>query len=95
MYLNKTSSTHVSSHESNQQPGDSVHELNGDREKEQSALFFTNVEAKPKSELLYETLNISETETFTLLDIPTTCLSDDDPNTEIVKQKNEKYIEVI
>ena len=85
----------MSSHESNQQVGDSVHELNADREKEQSALFFTNVEVKPKSELLYETLNISETETFTLLDIPTTCLSDDDPNTEIVKQKNEKYIEVI
>ncbi len=90
------SSTHVSSHESNQQQAsDSVQETAGDREKEQSALFFTNIEIKPKTDLLYETLHINETPTFILLDIPTTCLSDEDPNAEKVKLRNENYIEVI
>lgn len=84
----------MSSHESNQQPSDSVQEAAVDREKEQSALFFINVETKPKSDLLYETLHINETATFSLLDIPTTCLSDEDPNAEKVKLKNESYIEV-
>lgn len=88
------SSTHVSSHESNQQPGDSIQEPAIDREKDLSALFFTNIEIKPKSELVYETLSLNETSTFILLDIPTTCLADEDPQAEIFKIRNEKYIEL-
>ncbi len=61
-----------------------------------SALFITNIEnvsankVAPKS----ETISLSETSTHVLLDLPTSCLSNEDENAEKVKKNNQKYIEV-
>ena len=66
-----------------------------EKERETSALFLTNVEAEAKKEdKNYAKITLNETNTFCLLDIRSVCVSDEDPNCESIKQKNEKYIEV-
>lgn len=66
-----------------------------EREREFSALFITNLEKKAKKENTFERINLTETATYTLLDLPSTCLSNEDENAQIVKQNNQKYLEVI
>lgn len=39
-------------------------------------------------------INISETSTFTLLDIASICVSSEEPLAEVVTQNNQKYLEV-
>ena len=64
-------------------------------EKEHSALFYTTVEPKNLNEIkVYEKIMFTETPTFTLLDIPQSCLFDEDPMVETVKENNKKYYEV-
>lgn len=89
------SSSHVSS-DSNQQPSDSMQQDSAvEKEKEASALFVTDIEEKPKKQDgQYEKINLIETPTFCLLDIPKTCVSDEDPLIDKIKEKNEKYLEV-
>lgn len=93
------SSSQISS-DSNQQPGDSVADGSAlDKDKEMSALFFTDVEEKTTrarvDDETYARINLSETSTFVLLDIPVVCISDEDPNIGKIKETNEKYHEVI
>ena len=68
-----------------------------DKEKEIPALFFINIEtpkqAAQESETPVETINLKETQTFVLIDLLTLCVSNDDPNIALVKEKNAKYIE--
>ena len=79
--------------QSNMNPSDVVHEEK--IEKEHSALFFTSfVTKQPKTPALYENITFSETTTFVLFDLPQACLFDEDPMTEIIKQKNQKYLDV-
>lgn len=89
------SSSHVSS-DSNQQPSDSMQQDSAvEKEKEASALFVTDIEEKPKKQdSQYEKICLIETPTFCLLDIPKTCVADDDPHIDKIKEKNEKYLEV-
>ena len=60
-----------------------------------SALFITNVykEKSPKEKVI-ETVNLKETSTHVLLNIPTSCVSSEDPLVEKVKNSNQKYEEV-
>ena len=74
-------------------PNDSEHD-NGSNEKEISALFYTSVESKKRKDTRTETIGLSETQTFTLLDFKAICISNEDPNFEHVKQKNQQYLEV-
>ena len=65
-----------------------------DKDKETSALFVTDIEEKPKKQdSQHERISLIETATFCLLDIPKTCVSDEDPLIEKIKEKNEKYLE--
>ena len=80
--------------QSNMNPSDAPQgEVNID--KEQSALFFTTVEfVDPKAVKIYEKITFTETPTFTLLDIPQSCLADEDPMVETINKKNKKYLEL-
>lgn len=93
------SSTHISN-DSNQLPSDSMQEtIAQEKERESSAQFFIRVEKSSKKtkrsdEKIMANINISETSTYTLLDIPSICVSSEDPHAEIVLQNNQKYLEV-
>ena len=83
------------SSESNQHPTDSIQEAPYEKEREQNiAHFITNIETTKKEDPSYATISLGETKTFCLINIVSTCIADDDPNCESVKQKNEKYLEV-
>jgi hypothetical protein len=65
-------------------------------EKEHSALLFTDIEPKNnKIQLPYENITFTETATFVLFDMPASRIHEEDPMNEIIKQKNQKYLEVI
>ena len=64
-----------------------------EKEKDTSALFLTSVQkAAPRDP--FETIVMKETETFFLLDMPSTCLSNDDPALDQILKSKEKYVEV-
>lgn len=86
-------STHVSSESNQIVPNDSEQD-NGSNEKELSALFYTSTEPKKRKDTRTETISLSETQTFTLFDFKATCISNEDPNFELIKQKNQQYLEV-
>lgn len=92
-FFNSFSMTQMST-DSTQQQTDSMHESNaGETEKETTALFLTQIEnRKPFSNI--ENIIIRETSTFWLLDIPATCISNEDTNLGFQKERNEKYLEV-
>lgn len=92
------STTHVSN-DSNQHPNDSgLQDGIIEKEKETSALFITNIEAETaahkKSGPKIEKINLSETSTYVLLNLISTCLSKEDENAEKIMKNNEKYIEL-
>ena len=92
-----SSTTHVSS-DSNQHPNDSGVQDGGavEKDKEMSALFITNVDnvMQLKKAPKTETISLYETSTHVLLDLPSSCLSNEDENAEKVKKNNQKYIDV-
>ncbi len=58
-------------------------------------MFITNIEnVTQKKGAKTEAITLNETPTYVLLNIPTTCLSNEDENAENVKKNNQKYIEV-
>jgi hypothetical protein len=79
-------------------PSDSLQEtIAQERERETSAQFFIKVEKSKKakkSDKIMANINISETSTFTLLDIASICVSNEEPHAEVVSQNNQKYLEV-
>ena len=85
-------------HNSNQHPNDSGMQegVFMEKDKETSALFITNIEnvSRQKDGPTTETVNLTETSTYVLLNIPTSCLSNEDENAEKVKKNNQKYLEV-
>lgn len=90
-------STHVSS-DSTQVPSDSVQDnaagASNDKDKENAALFYINVEKASKKDPKTANINLSETQTFVLLDFPAICVSSEDSSVDLIKQKNQKYAEV-
>ncbi|CAF0853290.1 unnamed protein product [Brachionus calyciflorus] len=86
-------STHVSSESNQIVPNDSEHD-SGNNEKELSALFYTSTEPKKKTDAKTETISLSETQTFTLFDFKATCISNEDPHFENIKQRNQQYLEL-
>ena len=92
-----SSTTHVSS-DSNQHPNDSGIQEGAfiEKDKETSALFITNIEnvTQQKKGAKVEAITLIETSTHVLLNIPSTCLSNEDENADAVKKNNQKYLEV-
>lgn len=80
--------------DSTQQNSDSMNDAStSEKEKETSAMFLTSVQkAAPRDP--FETIVMKETDTFFLLDMPSTCLSNDDPALEQILKSKEHYIEV-
>ena len=82
-------------------PSDSLQDtIAQEEEREVSALFFIKVEKSAglkknvKNDKVMANINISETPTYTLLNIVSTCVSNEEPEAEQISQNNQKYLEV-
>lgn len=85
-------STHVSS-DSNQIHANESEQDGSSNDKE--APYYVSIEPKTKRDNHIETISLSETQTFTLIDFKAVCVSNEDSDIETIKQKNHIYNEVI
>lgn len=87
-------STHVSS-DSNQIQANESEQDGFSNDKESIAMYYVSIEPQKKKDGHNETISLGETQTFTLIDFKAVCVSSEDPDIEIIKQKNQIYNEVI